>query len=206
MGRSKKNNGIVLSNKTFEDFVWMSYRYCIGRKTIAAAHHAETIRSLIVKNPDCMSEERKLFMAKDIRTMINDHVRWRSNVSVEGGWNSDLYSMILYEGSKTPDKKLKYNINTYNNTFTTEEYNEKDYVAFDDGFIDYINWIRLANILDTSLHRKVYTNFNGDEKEFICYPYPVKMNDGSYKEMWTSPEKDLILTSYIAEEYIVKIE
>lgn len=26
-----------------EDYVWMSYRYCIGRHTIAAHYHATTI-------------------------------------------------------------------------------------------------------------------------------------------------------------------
>ena len=47
----KKKNNICLDNKAMEDFIWMSYRYCIGRKTIAAATHADTIREFINNNP-----------------------------------------------------------------------------------------------------------------------------------------------------------
>ena len=34
---------ITITNREMEDFIWMSTRYCIGRHTIAAAAHADTI-------------------------------------------------------------------------------------------------------------------------------------------------------------------
>ena len=45
-------------NSHFEDFIWMSYRYCIGRKTIAANMHADTIANFIYKNPNIFKETK----------------------------------------------------------------------------------------------------------------------------------------------------
>ena len=56
-----------------EDCMWMSYRYCIGRHTIASHMHANDIWQ------NCkgrMSKERELFTAFDINREIEDHLRW----------------------------------------------------------------------------------------------------------------------------------
>ena len=56
-----------------EDCVWMSYRYCIGRHTIASHMHANDIWQ------NCkgrMSKERELFTAFDINRSIEDSLRW----------------------------------------------------------------------------------------------------------------------------------
>ena len=205
MARKKKNT-ITISNDRMEDFIWMSYRYCIGRHTIAAAYHAEVIRELILNNPDCMSEERKSFMATDIRRQINDLVCWRSNVYVEGPRDNDLYSLILYKGSENPNEKVKYIIDEYHNTITTEPCENDKYVPHDKDYEDIIRWIKLANILDKTTHRIITTNYKGDVKDIVCYPYPYKNGEGVYVTKRTSPEKTLIVDTYLADECIVEIK
>lgn len=59
-----------------EDCMWMSYRYCIGRHTIASHMHANDIWK------NCkgrMSKERELFTAYDINREIEDKMRFNSN-------------------------------------------------------------------------------------------------------------------------------
>lgn len=202
----KKKNTIVISNDRMEDFIWMSYRYCIGRHTIAAAYHADVIRGLIMDNPDCLSENRKAFMAIDIRRQINDLVCWRSNVHVDGPRDADLYSLILYKGSEKPNEKVKFNVDEFYNTVTTEPCEDDKYVPHDKDYEDIIRWIKLANILDKSTHKIITTNFNDEIKNVECYPYPYKVDNGVYVTKWTSPEKTLVNDSYLADEYIVEIK
>lgn len=205
MARKKKNT-ITISNDRMEDFIWMSYRYCIGRHTIAAAYHADVIRGLIMDNPDCLSENRKAFMAMDIRRQINDLVCWRSNVHVDGPRDADLYSLILYKGSEKPNEKVKFYVDEFYNTVTTESCEDDKYVPYDKDFEDIIRWIKLANILDKSTHKIITTNFNGEIKDVECYPYPYKVDNGVYVTKWTSPEKTFITDSYLADEYIVEVK
>lgn len=205
MARKKKNT-ITISNDRMEDFIWMSYRYCIGRHTIAAAYHADVIRGLIMDNPDCLSEDRKAFMAIDIRRQINDLVCWRSNVYVDGPRDADLYSLILYKGSEKPNEKVKFYVDEFYNTVTTEPCEDDKYVPYDNDYEDIIRWIKLANILDKSTHKIITTNFNGEIKNVECYPYPYKVDNGVYVTKWTSPEKTLVNDSYLADEYIVEIK
>ena len=56
-----------------EDCMWMSYRYCIGRHTIASHMHAQDIWE---NCKDRMSKERELFTAYDINRSIEDSLRW----------------------------------------------------------------------------------------------------------------------------------
>jgi len=58
-----------------EDCMWMSYRYCIGRHTIASSMHAYDIWK------NCkgrMSKERQLFTAYDINREIENCLRFRA--------------------------------------------------------------------------------------------------------------------------------
>jgi len=56
-----------------EDCMWMSYRYCIGRHTIASHMHAGSIW----KNcRNRISQERQLFTAFDINREIENHIQF----------------------------------------------------------------------------------------------------------------------------------
>ena len=52
-----------------EDLIWMSYRYCIGRHTLAATMHAGHIAQ---NSYHAIPDDRKEFMAHDIRREINE--------------------------------------------------------------------------------------------------------------------------------------
>ena len=56
-----------------EDCMWMSYRYCIGRHTIASHMHAGDIW---VNCRDRMSKERQLFTAFDINREIEQSIQF----------------------------------------------------------------------------------------------------------------------------------
>ena len=58
-----------------EDCMWMSYRYCIGRHTIAASMHAGDIWANC--KGDRMSKERQLFTAFDINRSIESSMAWK---------------------------------------------------------------------------------------------------------------------------------
>ena len=92
MAKSKKFKVTIQDESFFEDLIWMSYRYCIGRHTIAAAMHASNLVSIV----DNLSEDRKQFMAKDIRREINSTLKWKQNATIEG-YNDfyNAYSLVL---------------------------------------------------------------------------------------------------------------
>lgn len=206
MGRKKNDKGLKVSNASMEDFIWMSYRYCIGRHTIAAAHHAETIHSVIKSNPDLMSNEKKAFNAKDIRREITSQIAFRSNVYVDGCGDFDAFTLLLIEGSKYKDRdNVKFVLNSYTNELSVEESDSK-HEAFDKDYIDLIPWVRLANYLDKKCHKKITVHFNNEDKEFICYQYLMRQGDGSYKMVWSELDSDVTMDRWLDEEYIVKVE
>lgn len=59
------------------DCMWMSYRYCVGRHTIAAHAHAGDIATQCYGR---MSDERSIFTAYDINREIEESLRWSSGV------------------------------------------------------------------------------------------------------------------------------
>ena len=81
MGRIKKE--ILEPLKDYEeDGIWMSYRYCIGRHTIASHMRAGDILKHYYKRLK-LTPERCKFMAKDINKSIEDCLRWgQLNVSM----------------------------------------------------------------------------------------------------------------------------
>lgn len=207
MGRKKKETGLLIGNNSMEDFIWMSYRYCIGRKTIAAVHHAETIHKVIMSNPDMLSDEKKAFNARDIRSEVTSEIAFRSNVYIDGCGDFDAYTLLLIEGSKYIGRKdIKFVLKSYTNELEVEENCDCEYTAFDNDYIDLMPWVRLANYLDNTCHRKITVHFNGEDKEFICYQYPLKQNDGTYKMVWCELNDNVTISRWLDEEYITKIE
>lgn len=66
-----KNNSQMTEYET--DSMWMSYRYCIGRHTIASHMRAGDIAEQCYGR---MSPERSIFNAYDINREIEDRLRW----------------------------------------------------------------------------------------------------------------------------------
>lgn len=213
---AKKNtNSVTISNSRMEDFIWMSYRYCIGRKTIAACTHADTIASVLISNPTVLSKERKEFMVKDLRREINNQLNFKKSLCIDNERDGqDIYSSLLYELNSFDDHKKKV---FYFDAKTMSIYDTKvhpdlyEFETPDSDYTDLIPWVKLANWLDESTHRVLTVVFNGEKKEIKCYPYPRRdrNNDGTvtYREAWCSIDEPAIgITRYITEEYITEIE
>lgn len=71
-----------MTKSQLEDFMWTSWRYCIGRRTAAAAMHTDNIAELIANNPNVFSQERLEFNAKDIRRQISQVCTYGDSIEV----------------------------------------------------------------------------------------------------------------------------
>lgn len=212
---AKKVNTITISNSKMEDFIWMSYRYCIGRKTIAAAMHADTIASLIQDNPNILSSERKAFMVADIRREINTQLNFKRSLRIEGSYDDDdIFSALMYSLNTIGDCKkmlVYFDMNSMQIYDAVDDQTLYEFESPDSDYTDLIPWVKLANWFDESCHRVITVEFDGKKQEIECYPYPKQDRnaDGTvtYKEVWCSIDNPSISTTrYMAEEYITEIE
>ena len=212
----KKKPTIIISNSKMEDFIWMSYRYCIGRKTIAACTHADTIASLITSNPDMLTLERKAFMVQDIREEVTNSINFKRCIRIDGNhFRKDIFSPLMYALNDYPNRKKKvFHFDANTNEIYKVEYDESlyEFDRPDSDYNDLIPWVKLANLLDTSCHRVITAVFDGKKQEIICYPFPreIRNDDGSitYKESWTGVKYGncVSVCRYISDEYITEIE
>lgn len=198
-----------------EDCIWMSYRYCIGRQTIAAHQHAGDI---VKYGLDWISESRKEFTAQDIRSQINDKVCWNSHIKKDGyEHNHDVISCIfkyLYDHKIENPEQYYLTHQWLVNVVTglvcvTGEYTAKisDFdrtISIFSMLNDYEPWIKLANLLDERTHLDVKINYKGEEsvvKSFIHYVnYQYKI-EKLYIEINKYKENPYIM-QYINSEYI----
>lgn len=68
-----------------EDYIWMSYRYCIGRHTIAAHYHATTIARDVYGR---LSDGRMEFYSEDICSCIYDQLHFKD--FIDFGWYGNI--------------------------------------------------------------------------------------------------------------------
>lgn len=87
------NSTIIVNYDNFEDFMWMSYRYCIGRHSIASVMHAGTI----AQYAKYLTPHSLEHAVTDIRNEINDAFRWNNkyNVKITNNTYYDVVSIIL---------------------------------------------------------------------------------------------------------------
>lgn len=217
MPRKKQYKAIIKDESYMEDLIWMSYRYCIGRHTIAAHSHAGDIAKYSF---DHISENRKSFMAHDIRQEINDTLRWRNNIECHDyrdRLDKDALSIIierLYEkyGPQIPSEDIwtKYKYTIENGVLNIEEYDGKaDYEHISTIFHDLLPWIKLANALDEKCHRVITTVYNGKKEEHECFPYPSLDYQGMQVDIkWVdinSYRENPGVDRYIDPQYITEI-
>lgn len=161
--------GIIIRDKSFfEDLIWMSYRYCIGRKTIACSMHAGEL----VKYMDIFDKNKRSQFCHDTRRMINDCIRFEKNVTISGFCDSlDAYSILLkyIKDNNLVENQYRFRIDldTYNVSHTKSD--EKFDNSIESLYIDLIPWIRLADYLDDSKHKKIM--YKGEEIECFSTIY-----------------------------------
>ena len=84
-----------------ETCIWMSYRYAIGRKSIASVSHAEDI----FKHLDWINEDRRKFTAEDIYNEINTKAGFSDNLMIDfdGHRQTDVFSVLFEWFSQHPE-------------------------------------------------------------------------------------------------------
>ena len=208
--KNKKFKAVINDETLLEDLIWMSYRYCIGRKTIAACTHADNLVSIV----DNLSDSRRIFMARDIRREINDNIRWKSNITING-YNDiyDGYSLVCKYIMDHPEIKddtdYHFYIDVDNGNVEAEEEIKQDgkyYSSIFDDYGDMLPWIKLYHYLDINKHFNVITEYNDKIEEHTCFKC-IYVFQKNIKELYidvntyrTNPH----LNTHINPEYILK--
>ena len=165
---------------TIDDLIWMSMRYCIGRKSIAAGMHPDSIKTLIEDNPEILTKRSGKAYADLIYREINEKIHWQIEVSVEDPWNGDAYTPFLLNFSPYI-KGIIIKASTGEVDIETQE--QPSTIHTD--YIDLISWLRLANWLNKSLHKRfIYTREDGLPEVITVYPAPVQVGPFEYKIQW----------------------
>lgn len=153
-----------------EDYIWMSYRYCIGRHTIAAHCHAAQIAQDAYGK---LSKERSQFNSEDINREIYDclHVKDFIDFGYYGTIPKThfkpldvVYSIFDMENIDSEEevrriKSVTIDWNSKNNNFDYSIYyfnkddKNKDYGRPMWDIIDLEVWQRLANLFDIENHK-----------------------------------------------------
>jgi len=216
--RKKNKEQVELSKEVFEDFFWMSYRYCIGRHTIATHYHALNIARLM----SIFSEERQVFNAHDILREVNDVVRISNNWIFSVYEDSDcslinvclkylaenhLFEQMQYIERICVNKKISNN--EYEVTHTIGTVKDRYSIMLDDLMV----WNDVANIFIPSNHKIAVIEYDGKVTEEEVYESWNRAYDNSYEypiyiRHWKSVEngKKGNLESWIADEYIKEIK
>lgn len=214
MGRQKKFKAVIENKDYYEDLIWMSYRYCIGRSTITAASHAGDIARYSF---DHLSDDRREFNAMDIRREINDSLRFIDNIHMDyyGDPEHDALSLIIYSLIDMFGEYIecididKFNYKVKSDKVEITEDSVKNKTNLSNKYFDLIPWIKLANSFDKKCHRIVVTEYEGRVEEHICFPYPqLYYNGKELHKRWVDIEKyrnNPSIDSYISPEYIKEI-
>lgn len=188
MARTKSFKAIIKDKNYYEDLLWMSYRYCIGRKTITSHSHAGDMAKY---SYGVLSEEREEFMAQDMRKLINDAVGWQRNCCVSDYrqyFEEDALTSIFKELINRGDgeKISKDTLDSYNYSVKNGivEIRKRDftgelYESIISLYSDLIVWIKLANLYDKKSHKIVSTEYEGKTEEYECFSYPLLHNLGN---------------------------
>lgn len=178
-----------------ETCMWMSYRYAIGRHTIASSMHANDIACHFFYR---LPNDRKEFTSFDIAREIDNQLRWQFNLFIQyPNINENFYPYeILMKFIK------KYNIKDLDefNKFKRIDYNcsnEEFKVRYVDDYIDayhsspdgseqkeiydkkrnyntmdledLLHWQMLSACFDIKKLKVVKTLYEGKEEEHICF-------------------------------------
>ena len=176
--------------------MWTSYRYCIGRKSYVVTMADEIALNFAYR----LDRNERLSTAKDIRRTIAEQLKFlHCNFSIENGWaiNFDplkvLFEFFQKEKISSTEQLANYAEIIYD--ARTQKYYHtkrkathiKQYISATD-FDDLLPWARLANIFDSSTHRRLYLV---DDSQCVAFPdwerdCEFVGNDKFGRQMYTS--------------------
>ena len=205
-----------------ETCIWMSYRYAIGRKSIASVMHAEDIAN----HMEWVPTDRWKLIGMDILREVNDRINRYSNIQIEscGDPSIDVFSVIFQWFTDNQRKnaveyfvKHKWYLDLVTEKVVCVEERVEDIpertdygcYLFEDIFndySDYMNWIKLANLF-LEKHRMVTMEFNGKvetRKMYEWWGVSVGMSDVTLDKRY-STEDDYLRGWYVCREYIKSV-
>jgi hypothetical protein len=165
------------------DAMWMSYRYAIGRHTIAACMHAGNMIKEIYHR---LEEKRIPFTVYDIRREINQHLEWNFNFGLSLYVQQDDYDPIkaLVEFAKRVDVKKAGGIFKYLSNNRVEvsvnsnheyEYNISEPInrgeLYSHELHDLLVWYNMSCALDKENHKIAVTEYEGKVEEHEVFEY-----------------------------------
>lgn len=187
----KEKNKDEFNKSYHEDLIWMSYRYAIGRHTIAAHQHALNIAKY---EHDNFTKEEKKHFAIDIRQCIEDNLRF-------GEYNVSIDYSILQDDRRPLEFLLQYFIDNPNwyiddnykgliisrdsstdkITYTQKKSDTYNCKPFSMMYLeDLLVWMDLASYFDEDNYKTCKVDYNGEIKEiayFDSYIYYQNKND-----------------------------
>lgn len=166
-----------------EMLMWTSYRYCIGRKTYVSS----LAWYMAKKYYPILSDERKLFAAKDIRSSILDHIRWTPfDFYYEGTVNysqrkpvEDLMEFMKENNIDSLEKIMEIEaVSVYHETYNDNEkhkyriskqtpHQKKIISQFDIECL--FPWMDLASLFDTNDHKLITVEYNGKKEKVVAF-------------------------------------
>ena len=212
-----------------ETCMWMSYRYAIGRHTIASVTHANDIAVNMFHK---LSNERKEFTSYDIAREIDARLTLTLHFFIDPSqkqqntnyWPLEYFFEFLEEANITNLNELGdyLDIRCTDKSFKTAKSKERRQIYVNE-IDDLIPWQQLAAAFDIKNLVMVTTEYNGKIEEHICFPtYFKKYMQKTVKDLqgndYTVNDPDNIVyemhymsldsylrgntSSYIADEYI----
>jgi hypothetical protein len=202
-----------------ETCIWMSYRYAIGRKSIASVSHARDIANHL----DWIPENRRDFTARDILREVNDNVNWWKNIHIDSYTKEDcdVFTVIFEWFINNPQEDpIKYFIEHewyVNLTHKTLEIDERkdppqrndsgfyyDSDIFNE-YSDYKDWINLTKFIRGATHIAT-VDYKGRIEDIPVIEWYLCNTWGGKVEIEKCYTKaDEFPGWHIAPEYITKI-
>lgn len=223
----KKEPKIKIKKDFIEDCLFSSWRYFIGRHTIAAASHPDGIANFIKENPDLFPKERLEFFGKDIRRCCNDVISWTDGIimhaeqSASNDYNDALIQLVkavqkFFEGREINLDELKHTRFKVWLDNDEVEYSHSDNVMYWSLFEligDLTPWIKLAGYFCPN-YLITYKDPGGGEiiEPGFAFPsiYKTQVDEGWHLDIDYETCSDYIvnpfLNRHINPDYIIKIE
>jgi hypothetical protein len=172
----KKTKKVKMLTQYEVDCVWMSYRYCIGRHSIASHCHAEDIARNAYGR---MTPERTQFMSEDINNEILSQLHYGNIPKTHFKPLDVLYSILDKESINSLEKfrqiksivvdwNREKNDFDYSIYYFNENDNNKDLSRSLWDIQDLEVWQQLANLFDLNGHKLARVEVDGEEK-IVCY-------------------------------------
>lgn len=223
---AKKNPKVKMMSEYETDLVWMSYRYAIGRHTIAASSMCHEMAKNVYGR---LTRARSEFMAEDIQKEIADHLRFYPFsfcISYDIPPSDPLYVPIdrfigwfLNYGYKDADvlenfSRIEYHydkVKDIGHYETTKKKDKTGYTTSD--WEDLMDWSNLAKLLNYKCHKYCLCK-DPETGEETMVEYFESYRRKSYKTMEFEKVKipcekfheNSYVFTYIDERYILKDE